>query len=433
MSLPTAIILSMEAQYTKNGALYDPSPAPTVTDASYPDGTVLATGLPITMTHVRTGVYTANVFTALQSTLVGTYQATANTSDATVDQVSGNFPWAWIDVGINNVTAGSIATVTGNVGGNVTGSVGSVLGNVAGSVASVVGNVGGSVGSVVATVAANLTQILTTPLTESVAGYLAAAFKKFFNVVTPTSTMNEITLVDTTTNLTNAAPDSSTVTEIGADVDELITTIGVAGVGLTNLGDTRIANLDATISSRLAASAYTAPDNADIATIVAKTNQLTFTVPNHVDATASGGGGGITTGFSGAAATQINDIQTQVDKIGTGTITVVALFGPDGTPIGPFVVGDTFTAAIGRSFDFTITGLPFALSGTVVYSVIIDGITVLDSISGIIRSSNQVRFEMTSTQSAKLSPAYATFVAVVTLTGGEIVTLELLTMKWIAP
>lgn len=38
--------------------------------------------------------------------------------------------------------------------------------------------------------------------------------------------------------------------------------IGVAGVGLSNLGDTRIANLDATVSSRLADADYTAPDSA---------------------------------------------------------------------------------------------------------------------------------------------------------------------------
>jgi len=95
---------------------------------------------------------------------------------------------------VGSVT-GAVGSVTGNVGGNVTGSVGSVTG--------AVGSVTGSVGSVVATVNASLVSILGTALTESVAGYLAAAFKKFFNVASPTSTMNEITLVDTTTNLTN--------------------------------------------------------------------------------------------------------------------------------------------------------------------------------------------------------------------------------------
>lgn len=47
-------------------------------------------------------------------------------------------------------------------------------------------------------VKSNLVQILATALTET-AGYLAAGFKKFFNVASPTSTMNQITLVDTTT------------------------------------------------------------------------------------------------------------------------------------------------------------------------------------------------------------------------------------------
>lgn len=38
--------------------------------------------------------------------------------------------------------------------------------------------------------------------------------------------------------------------------------IGLAGVALTNLGDTRIANLDATVSSRLPTSGYTTPPSA---------------------------------------------------------------------------------------------------------------------------------------------------------------------------
>ncbi len=60
---------------------------------------------------------------------------------------------------------------------------------------------------------ANLGEILGTALTET-AGYLAAGFKKFFNVATPTSTMNQVTLVDTTTTLTNAPSDSSGVTTL---------------------------------------------------------------------------------------------------------------------------------------------------------------------------------------------------------------------------
>lgn len=51
-------------------------------------------------------------------------------------------------------------------------------------------------------VKSNLVQILATALTET-AGYLAAGFKKFFNIASPTSTMNQITLVDTTTTNTD--------------------------------------------------------------------------------------------------------------------------------------------------------------------------------------------------------------------------------------
>lgn len=95
---------------------------------------------------------------------------------------------------------GSVGSVTGAVG-SVTGSVGSVTGAVGSVTGNVGGNVTGSVGSVVATVAANMTQILGTALTET-SGQLAAAFKKFFNIASPTSTMNEITLVDTVTTYT---------------------------------------------------------------------------------------------------------------------------------------------------------------------------------------------------------------------------------------
>lgn len=64
-------------------------------------------------------------------------------------------------------------------------------------------------------VKANLAQILGTALTET-AGQIAAAFKKFFDIASPTSTANHITLVDTTTTLTNAPSDSSgTATLLG--------------------------------------------------------------------------------------------------------------------------------------------------------------------------------------------------------------------------
>lgn len=72
------------------------------------------------------------------------------------------------------------------------------------------------------------------------------------------------------------APDNATIATIQSDTNDLQTQIGVAGAGLTALGDTRLANLNATVSSRLATAGYTAPDNAGIAAIQAKTDALTI-------------------------------------------------------------------------------------------------------------------------------------------------------------
>lgn len=86
----------------------------------------------------------------------------------------------------------------------------------------------------------SLNDILATALTESGAGRLAAAIKKFFDVATPLSTMELLTAVTTLTTYTGNTPQTG----------DAFGRLGVAGVGLTNLGDTRIANLDATVSSR---------------------------------------------------------------------------------------------------------------------------------------------------------------------------------------
>ena len=120
-------------------------------------------------------------------------------------------------------------------------------------------------------VPANLTSILGTALTET-AGQIAAAFKQFFNVASPTGTMKAITLVATcTTNtdmrgtdgaytgtpptaaaIADAVLDETAIGHTGAlkDVYDNAIQIGAAGAGLTALGDTRIANLDAAISTR---------------------------------------------------------------------------------------------------------------------------------------------------------------------------------------
>ncbi len=125
-------------------------------------------------------------------------------------------------------------------------------------------------------VKASLVQILGTAITET-AGQIAAAFKQFFDIASPTGTMKAITNVVTTTNLTNAPLDSSGTTSLLTRIPSALTiTTGKVdvndktGFSLANsqsfnlTGDITgnlsgsvgsvtgltVSNLDATVSSR---------------------------------------------------------------------------------------------------------------------------------------------------------------------------------------
>jgi hypothetical protein len=104
VSLPLGTALVATWTFTASGVLHDPSPAPTVIEAAYPDGTVLA-GLPLALTKVRTGVYQAQIFSAGQVTQVGTYSALAYSSDTALDSPYGDGQAVWENVGINSVSA----------------------------------------------------------------------------------------------------------------------------------------------------------------------------------------------------------------------------------------------------------------------------------------------------------------------------------------
>jgi hypothetical protein len=79
-------------------------------------------------------------------------------------------------------------------------------------------------------VKSNLWAVLSTVLTESVGGYLAAAYKKFFDVATPTSDMNTITAVGTATALGTQAK-----TDVRDVADAALTAYG--GATTTQLND----------------------------------------------------------------------------------------------------------------------------------------------------------------------------------------------------
>lgn len=206
------------------------------------------------------------------------------------------------------VAASAVASVTGNVGGNVTGSVGSVVGavgsvtgnvggNVVGSVASVTGAVGsvtGNVGgNVVGTVASTLAlgsgaivaasfatdSITSTALAASAvteiqnglstltaaqvnaeadAAISDAALATAANLATLTAYVDtEVAAIKAKTD--NLPSDPADESLIIAATDAIMTRIGANGAGLTALGDTRIANLDALVSSRMAT--FTLPTN----------------------------------------------------------------------------------------------------------------------------------------------------------------------------
>lgn len=281
---------------------------------------LLSTGTGTGQLDFTSGVVKANA-TQILGTAVST-PATAGILDVNVKNM-------------NNVAATSITTINANQGTtqpiNFTGTAGSALAksdmvDIAGAAVSTssaqIGvnavNIGGTaqtgrdIGASVllssgtgagqldftsGVVKANLAQILGTALTET-AGQIAAAFKQFFNIASPTSTMNRITLVDTLTTYTG-----NTV-----QTGDSYARIGVAGAGLTNIdlpdqtmnitgnitgnlsgsvgsvNGLTASNLDATISSRLASASYTAPDNTSIAGIKMQTDKLTFTVANQIDA-----------------------------------------------------------------------------------------------------------------------------------------------------
>jgi hypothetical protein len=80
-------------------------------------------------------------------------------------------------------------------------------------------------------VKANLVQILATALTETT-GQIAAAFKQFFNVASPTGTMKAITAVDTVTNLTNAP----TAGDLTATMKTSVTTAASAATPALSAG-----------------------------------------------------------------------------------------------------------------------------------------------------------------------------------------------------
>lgn len=175
---------------------------------------------------------------------------TANSDgDIQADEATGNFPGSVGSVAgaVGSVT-GAVGSVTGNVGGNVSGSVGSVTGNVGGNVTGSVGSVaaGGITAASVATNAIDADALAADAVTEIQSG---------------------LALEATLTAIKGAGWTTETLVVLKGLVDDLETRLTADRAG-------KLDNLDTTISSRLATAGYTAPDNASIAAIKDKTDNL---------------------------------------------------------------------------------------------------------------------------------------------------------------
>ncbi len=142
----------------------------------------------------------------------GTMTTTTNLTNA---PISGDFT-ATMKTSLNAATP-AVASVTGDVSGKV---LGGGAGTITGTGVRAVDGSGNAVAPASATtdiqsrlpaaltangnMKASVLEWISTLFSEGAVGRMAAAVQQFFNIASPTSTMNQLTGVTTTTNVTNA-------------------------------------------------------------------------------------------------------------------------------------------------------------------------------------------------------------------------------------
>lgn len=212
----------------------------------------------------------------------------------------------------------------------------------------------------------NLAQILGTALTET-AGQIAAAFKQFFNIASPTSTMNAITAVTTATNLTNA-PTSGDFTAA------MKTSLNAATPAVTVSDKTGFALTSAYDAAKTAAQASDIPSASTIAQAVwdALTSALTTVgsigklLVDNIDAaistrsTYAGGDTSGTTTLLGRLTSTRAGLLDNLDAAISGRLAAADYIAPDNTsitaikastdnlPASPAAVGDAMTLTTGE-------------------------------------------------------------------------------------
>lgn len=136
--------------------------------------------------------------------------------------------------------------------------------------------------------------------------------------------------------------------------------------------------IDATVSSRLATSAYTAPDNADIAAIKAKTNLI-----------------------SGTNITLVSPVTEG------GTVEIVQ--------------GDDYKATDGRALQWSSTSWPVLTSGSIELELRKGTLTA--SFAGSVLSATEAQVELTATDTEPLETGTWQYALKATLADGSVVTV----------
>lgn len=202
----------------------------------------------------------------------GTITTATNLTNA---PTSGDFT-ATMKTSLNASTPASVTTVTGNVNG----SVGSVAGNVTGSVGSLATQAKTDVENATwdAPIASHLSTGSTGKALNSAGSAgdpWATAIPGAYGAGTAGNIVGNRLDAAVSSRSTYAGADTPGTTTLLTRVPGVVqpqtgdsfARIGAAGVGLTNLGDARIANLDATVSSR---STYAGTDTPGTTTLLAR-------------------------------------------------------------------------------------------------------------------------------------------------------------------
>jgi len=319
--------------------------------------------------------------------------------------------------GTGGVTAGTVSDKTGyslsaSQTFNTTGSVGSVTGSVASVSGSIGGNVNGSVGSVVGGVGGNITGSVGSVVGS--VGSVSNVSNIWDYLTTNMLTTNSIGLllktnVDATISSRLASSSytaAPTVAQIWQQALPSTFTTGQAGYILGT-------NLDATVSSRLASSSYTVPPT---------TTQINQALWNQVRATASPTGGIPAVGTFGYY------LDSRVSTAGGGGGGVIVKQGPfklnatqdmGSNDILDLVQNDARNIVLEVIDE---VGEPIPLSGSYTYTVNIYDIggTGAGTYSGTVDYANggQVSFDITTTTTA----TKGTYYVVLSIDNGTIIT-----------